>query len=145
MESEPMLTPREKTPFYRKKILPRGGSNLQHCIKQDSEPNTLPTSYSGPRWLVHLYWGHLKAGAGYRVYYWFQPHYVEVIYLIMRITSTEEVGEWADLYTALWPQEPYCLMPNCAPSVEVCCFNDVLLSFLRKLKKELALIHLHTF
>ena len=29
------------------KNLPRGGSNLQRCIKQDSEPNTLPTSYSG--------------------------------------------------------------------------------------------------
>ena len=30
------------------KILPRGGSNPQRCIKQDREPNTLPTSYSGP-------------------------------------------------------------------------------------------------
>ena len=28
------------------KILPRGGSNPRRCIKQDSEPNTLPTSYS---------------------------------------------------------------------------------------------------
>ena len=26
----------------------RGGSNPRRCIKQDSEPNTLPTSYSGP-------------------------------------------------------------------------------------------------
>ena len=33
MESEPMLTPSGKNPFY---------------ITQDSEPNTLPTSYSGP-------------------------------------------------------------------------------------------------
>ena len=31
------------------KILLKGGSNLLHCIKQDSEPNTLRTSYSGPR------------------------------------------------------------------------------------------------
>ena len=31
------------------KILPRGGWNPRRCIKQDSEPNTLPTSYSGPR------------------------------------------------------------------------------------------------
>ena len=31
------------------KILPRGGSNRQCCIKQDSEPNTLPTSCSGPQ------------------------------------------------------------------------------------------------
>ena len=30
------------------KILPRGGSNPQCCIKQDSEPNTLPMSYSSP-------------------------------------------------------------------------------------------------
>ena len=30
------------------KILPRGGSNPQRCNKQDSEPNTPTTSYSGP-------------------------------------------------------------------------------------------------
>ena len=30
------------------KIFFRGGSNPQHCIKQDSKPNTLPTSYSAP-------------------------------------------------------------------------------------------------
>ena len=30
------------------KNLPRGVSNPRHCIKQDSEPNTLPTSYSDP-------------------------------------------------------------------------------------------------
>ena len=30
------------------KILPSGGSNPRRCIKQDSEPNTLPTDYSGP-------------------------------------------------------------------------------------------------
>ena len=40
MESEPMLTPSEKS----RKILPRGGSNPQCCIRQDREPNTLPTS-----------------------------------------------------------------------------------------------------
>ena len=34
-----------ENPLYQK-ILPRGGSNLRHCIKQDSEPNTLPMSYS---------------------------------------------------------------------------------------------------
>ena len=47
MESEPMLTPREKSPLLEKNFL-RGGSNPQHYIKQDSELNTLPTSYSGP-------------------------------------------------------------------------------------------------
>ena len=47
MESEPMLTPREKIPPTGK-ILPRGGSNPRRCIKQDSEPNTLRTSYSSP-------------------------------------------------------------------------------------------------
>ena len=47
MESEPMLTPREKSPIPKKKFL-RGGSNPRRCIKQDSESNTLPTSYSGP-------------------------------------------------------------------------------------------------
>ena len=31
------------------KILYRGGSNPRCCIKQDSEPNTLPASYSVPR------------------------------------------------------------------------------------------------
>ena len=31
-----------------KKILLRGGWNPQRCIKQDSQPNTLLTSYSGP-------------------------------------------------------------------------------------------------
>ena len=30
---------KEKIPFIGK-ILPRGGSNPQHCIKQDSKPNT---------------------------------------------------------------------------------------------------------
>ena len=34
-----------KIPSTRK-ILPRGGSNPQRCIKQDSKPNTLPTRYS---------------------------------------------------------------------------------------------------
>ena len=29
-------------------IFLRGGSNPQRCIKQDCEPNTLPTSYSDP-------------------------------------------------------------------------------------------------
>ena len=33
------------------KIHSRGGSNPRHCIKQDSEPNTLPTSYSGPKFV----------------------------------------------------------------------------------------------
>ena len=47
MESEPMLTPKEKIPSTGK-ILPRGVSNPRLYIKQDSEPNSLPTSYSGP-------------------------------------------------------------------------------------------------
>ena len=36
-----------KIPSTRK-ILPRGGWNPRCCIKQDSEPNTLPMSYLGP-------------------------------------------------------------------------------------------------
>ena len=36
-----------KVPSTGKKI-PRGGSHPRRCIKQDSEPNALPTSYSGP-------------------------------------------------------------------------------------------------
>ena len=32
-----------------RKILLRGGWNPQPCIKQDSEPNTLPMSYSSPQ------------------------------------------------------------------------------------------------
>ena len=47
VESKPMLTPREKS-HQPENILPRGGSNPRRCIKQDSEPNTLPTSYYGP-------------------------------------------------------------------------------------------------
>ena len=47
MESEPMLTPREKFPLPEKNLI-RGGSNPGRCIKQDSEPDTPPTSYSGP-------------------------------------------------------------------------------------------------
>ena len=46
MESEPKLTPREKS--LPEKIRPRGGSNPRRCVKQDSEPDALPTSYSGP-------------------------------------------------------------------------------------------------
>ena len=32
--------------------LPRGGWNPRHCMKQDSEPNTVPTGYSGPFFTV---------------------------------------------------------------------------------------------
>ena len=42
-----------KIPFTGK-ILPRGVSNPWCCIKQDSEPNTLLTSYSGPSWSFDL-------------------------------------------------------------------------------------------
>ena len=35
------------------KILLRGGSNPYRCIKQDSEPTTLPTSYSSPLTYTH--------------------------------------------------------------------------------------------
>ena len=45
MESEPMLTPREKNLLYRRL---RGGWNPQHCIRQDSEFNTLPTELFRP-------------------------------------------------------------------------------------------------
>ena len=43
----PMLTPKGKIPSTGK-ILPRGESNPRRYIKHDSEPNTLPTSYSDP-------------------------------------------------------------------------------------------------
>ena len=49
MESEPMLSPREIYPLQQKNFC-RGGVNPQRCTKQDSEPNTLPMSYSGPPW-----------------------------------------------------------------------------------------------
>ena len=42
-----MLTPREKFPIPEK-ILPGGGWSPRRCIKQDSQPNTQPWSYSGP-------------------------------------------------------------------------------------------------
>ena len=47
MESEPMLTPREKSPL-REKFSSKGGSYPRRCIKQDSEPNTLPTELFRP-------------------------------------------------------------------------------------------------
>ena len=37
-----------KIPSKRKKNLPRGVSNPRRCIKQDSDPNTISTRYSGP-------------------------------------------------------------------------------------------------
>ena len=48
MESEAMLASRKKSPLPEK-ILPRGRWNPWRCIKQDSEPNTQPVSYSGPQ------------------------------------------------------------------------------------------------
>ena len=38
-----------ENPLRREKNLPRRGSNPRRCIKQDSEPITLPTSYYGPQ------------------------------------------------------------------------------------------------
>ena len=49
MESELMLAPREKCPPPEKKKFPSGGWNPRRCLKQDSEPSTLPTSYCGPQ------------------------------------------------------------------------------------------------
>ena len=37
-----------KNPLYRKIILVRGGWNQRRCIKQDSEPNTLPAELFRP-------------------------------------------------------------------------------------------------
>ena len=50
MESEPMLTPREKS-HLREKNFFRRGPNPRCCKKQDSKPNTLPMSCSGP-WMI---------------------------------------------------------------------------------------------
>ena len=47
MDSEPMLTPREKSSLPEKNLL-RGGSNSRRCVKQDNEPNTLPVELFGP-------------------------------------------------------------------------------------------------
>ena len=43
----------EKKPSIGKVVL-RGGWNPRRCIKQDSESNTLPTSYSGPHTWVRV-------------------------------------------------------------------------------------------
>ena len=62
MESEPMLTPREESPLPEtisseedrthnaasSRTTSPTPLNLQHCIKQGNEPNTLPTSYCSP-------------------------------------------------------------------------------------------------
>ena len=45
---------REKSPLPEKKNLLRGESTPRRCIKQDSWPNTLPKSYSGPHWGVPI-------------------------------------------------------------------------------------------
>ena len=42
----PMLTPREKSPPPH--FVLKGGWEPQRCIKQGSQPDTLPTSYSAP-------------------------------------------------------------------------------------------------
>ena len=52
-ESEPMLTPREKSPLPEKN-LPRGASNPWRWIKQDSEPNTKLQKFS----LIYISCGH---------------------------------------------------------------------------------------
>ena len=51
METESMLTPREKSPLLEK-ILLRGGLNPRRRIKEDSEPSTLQMSYSCPHHMV---------------------------------------------------------------------------------------------
>ena len=43
-----MLTPRGKSPLPEKKKSPRRGWNSRRCIKQDSEPNALPTEILWP-------------------------------------------------------------------------------------------------
>ena len=47
-----MLALGENLKMSTGKILPREGSNTRRCVKRDSEPNTLPPSYSGPGWSV---------------------------------------------------------------------------------------------
>ena len=46
MEKSPL--PQKKKKKKKKKNLLRGGSNPRHSVKQDSEPNTPPTSYFDP-------------------------------------------------------------------------------------------------
>ena len=45
VESEPMLTPREKIPLCQRL---RGRSVPRRCIRQNNEPNTLPTELLRP-------------------------------------------------------------------------------------------------
>ena len=62
MGSEPMLTPREKSPLLRL----RGGWNPRRCIKQNSEPSTLPTELFRPqivwsrRWEGGRWWSSFR-------------------------------------------------------------------------------------
>ena len=46
---------KEKIPSTRKSLLRVRGSNPWRCIKQDSEPSTLPTSYYGSASEVNLF------------------------------------------------------------------------------------------
>ena len=50
MESEPMLTPREKSPLPEKFSSEVDGTHDLH--QADSEPNTLPMSYFGPHVMI---------------------------------------------------------------------------------------------
>ena len=48
-----------KTKQQTNKQTNSGGSNPRHCIKQDSEPNTVPTNCSGPTWCSEV--GHVAS------------------------------------------------------------------------------------
>ena len=58
------------------KILFRGGLNPIRCIKQDSEPNTLPTSYSGPHftYLIPPYKVNGEAYRGKKMFIYILEH-----------------------------------------------------------------------
>ena len=61
MESEPMFTPMEKSP--QPENSPQRRIEPRRCIKQDSEPSTLPTSSSGPIALFKLLQLHFHSSA----------------------------------------------------------------------------------
>ena len=71
-----------KSPLYweRKKFL-RGGMNLQRCIKQDNEPNTLPTSYSGPTFPLFLV-------------IWSLSGSYHAVLAFQESTDCQNIGEW---------------------------------------------------
>ena len=80
------------------KILPGGGWNPWSCIKQDSKPNTLPTSYLGPAKVIqtgsHVY-HHSKFERNPVIRIWTQAnHLTKVLPLEYESGNNNKILQW---------------------------------------------------